>query len=50
MLVAGDVFGFNNVWKIKTFSIVSPITLMQIILFVVVINRHIQIVRDVVDI
>ena len=45
MLVAGDNFGFNNVWKDQTFSIISPITIIQIILIVLVINHHIQVAR-----
>ena len=36
--------------EIKTYSIISPITLIQIILIVVVINHHIQDVRYVFDI
>ena len=36
--------------EIKTFSIISPITLIQIIFIVVVINHHIQVARYVFDI
>ena len=36
--------------EIKTYSIISPITLIQIILIVVVINHHIQVARYVFDI
>ena len=36
--------------EIKTCSTISPITLIQIILIVVVINHHIQVARYVFDI
>ena len=36
--------------EIKTYSIISPITLIQIILIVVVINYHIQVAHYVFDI
>ena len=36
--------------EIKTYSTISPITLIQIILIVVVINHHIQVARYVFDI
>ena len=51
MQVAGDVLGFNNVWRNQNFfyNTVSPITLIQIIFIVVVINHHIQVARYVFD-
>ena len=46
MSKASTMFG-----EIKTYSIISPITLIQIILIiVVVINHHIQVARYVFDI
>ena len=35
---------------IKTFRMISPITLLQIILIVVLMNHHIQVARYMVDI
>ena len=35
--------------EIKTFSVISPITLIQIIFIVVVVNHHIQVARYVFD-
>ena len=35
--------------EIKTYSLISPITLIQIILIVVVINHHIQVAHYVFD-
>ena len=45
MSKASTMFG-----EIKTYAIISPITLIQIILIVVVINHHIQVARYVFDI
>ena len=45
MSKASTMFG-----EIKTYPIISPITLIQIILIVVVINHHIQVARYVFDI
>ena len=45
MSKASTMFG-----EIKTYSTISPITLIQIILIVVVINHHIQVARNVFDI
>ena len=45
MSKASTMFG-----EIKTYSKISPITLIQIILIAVVINHHIQVARYVFDI
>ena len=45
MSKASKMFG-----EIKTYSLISPITLIQIILIVVVINHHIQVARYLFDI
>ena len=44
MSLASTMFG-----EIKTFSVISPITLIQIIFIVVVVNHHIQVARYVFD-